>query len=131
MRGNPPRYVVRESEPYEIDRDSVFLSLLASDPGYAGRWLKRLGEVTNALAEFPGPGAHATEEAASDRYKREVRRLFYYGPTRRRSGVPVRILFTIFPPATDDPPETAESVILLLRLLHGRQVLDPGDPAEG
>jgi len=55
--------------------------------------------------------------------------LLYYGPTRRRSGTPVRVLFTILPPAPDDPPEAAESVILLLRLLRGTQTLAPDDPA--
>ena len=79
----------------------------------------------------PRPLSHARDEAASARYGREVRRLLYYGPTRSRSGTPVRILFTIFPPAPDDPPETAESVIFLLRLLHGARLLTPEDPAEG
>ena len=128
---DPPRYVLQESEPYEMDRDAAFLGLLSRDSVYAGRWLKHLGEVTDALPEFPGPFSHARDEAASVRYGREVRRLLFYGPTRRRSGTPVRVLFTIFPPAPDEPPETAESVILLLRLLHGAQALTPEDPTEG
>ena len=78
----------------------------------------------------PASISHAREEEVSAYYGREVRRMLYYGPTKRRSGTPVRILFTILPPDPDDPPETAESVIFLLRLLHGAQPLIPDDPAE-
>ncbi len=83
------------------------------------------------LADFPGPLSHARDEEASVRYGREVRRLLYYGPTRRRTGTPVRILFTVLPPDPEEPPETAEAVIFLLRLLHGAQALTPEEPAEG
>ncbi len=61
-------------------------------------------------------------------YSRERRRMLYYGPTKRRTGIPIRVLFTLLPPAPDDPPETAETVIFLLRLLHGPQRLVPEDP---
>ena len=126
----PLRYVVRESGQYEVDRDAAFLRRLSQDPDFAGRWLKRLGEVVEELAGFPGPLSHAKDEAASVVFGREVRRLLYYGPTRRRSGVPTRLLFTLLPPAGDEPPETAETIILLLRLLHGTQALLPNDPEE-
>lgn len=124
----PPRYVLHETERYEVDRDALFFERLARDPDYAGRWLKRLGEVTDQLVTFPGPLSHAREEDASDRYGREVRRLLYHGPTRRRTKAPVRVLFTILPPDPADPPEDAEAVILLLRLLHGGQMLAFDDP---
>ena len=55
--------------------------------------------------------------------------LLCYGPTNKRTGTPVRILYTVLPPAPDEPPETAESVVVLLRLLHGAQALLP-DEAE-
>ncbi len=71
----PPRYVLRESEPYEADRDAAFLSLLSNDPGYAGRWLRHLGALTAALPGFPGPLSHARDEEASTLYGREIRRL--------------------------------------------------------
>ena len=80
-----------------------------------------MGEVTDALMDFPGPLSHARDEEASAAYGREIRRLLYYGPTRRRTGAPARVLFTLLPPAGDDPQ--AEAVIFLLRLLHGPQSL--------
>jgi len=127
----PLRYVVRENGQYEMDRDAAFLCRLSQDPDFAGRWLKRLGEVVEELAAFPGPLSHAKDEAASALFGREVRRLLYYGPTRRRTGVPARILFTLLPPAEGELPETAETIVLLLRLLHGMQALLPDDPEEG
>jgi len=39
-------------------------------------------------------------------------------------------LFTPLPLDPADPPESAETVIFLLRLLHGAQPLIPGGPAE-
>ena len=77
---------------------------------------------------FPGPLSHAKDEEASALYGREVCRLLYFGPTYRRTGTPVRILFTILPPDPNEPLETAESAILLLRLLHGAQLLVSDNP---
>lgn len=130
LEDEEPRYTIRESGQYEVDRDAAFLRRLSQDAEFAGRWLKHLGEVTEDLHEFPGPLSHAKDEAASALFGREVRRLLYYGPTRRRTGIPSRILFTLLPPALDEPPETAETVILLLRLVHGMQALLPDDPEE-
>lgn len=124
------RYVIRESGQYEVDRDAAFLRRLSRDSEFAGRWLKRLGEVIDDLRDFPGPLSLAKDEAASALFGREVRRLLYYGPTRRRTGIPSRILFTLLTPAIDEPPETAETVILLLCLTHGMQALLPDDPEE-
>lgn len=119
----PPRYVVVGSDRYDSDRDAQYLyfnRLLG--PEYAGQWLDDLEQTINDLTEFPGPLSHARNDDASDHYHHEVRRLLYYGPTRRR-GVPVRILFTLLPPDPADPTEQAETVIFLLRLLHGSQQL--------
>ena len=84
----------------------------------------------SALPDFPGPLSHAQDEAASAFYGREVRRLLYYGPTRRRSRTPVRVFFSIVPPDPADPPEVAETVLFLLRLLQGGQVLQHDDHLE-
>ena len=127
----PPRYVVVESDRYADDRDRAILSFNGRlGPNQANTWYKRLLEAINDLTEFPGPLSHARDEDATDHYGREVRRLLYFGPTRKRSGTPVRVLFTVIPPAPDEPPETAESVIFLLRLLRGGQTLvSEDDPA--
>ena len=45
----------------------------------------------------------------------EVRRALYFGPTRRRSGVPYRILFRILDPVQGED----EGVLQVLRVLHG------------
>ena len=126
----PLRYIVRESGQYEADYEAAFLRRVSQDADFAGRWLKRLDEVLADLTGFPGPLSHTRDEAASAIFGREVRRMLYYGPTNRRTGTPVRILFTVLPPDPTEPPETAESVILLLRLLHGAQALTPDPPEE-
>lgn len=125
-----PRYVLVESDRYEDDRDRVVLNENARmGPQYANNWFVTLAQTLVDLTEFPGPLSHARDEDASDFYGREVRRLLYYGPTRRR-GVPVRILFTLLPPDPADPPDKAETVIFLLRLLHGSQPLISEDTPE-
>lgn len=127
----PRRYVVVESDRFEADRDRAILSVYRLlGPKAAGEWATGLSRTLSALPGFPGPLSHAQDEVASAFYSREVRRLLYYGPTRRRSGTPVRLLFSIIPPDPTEPPETAESVLFLLRLLHGAQVLQPGDSPE-
>lgn len=123
-------YVIVTSDQADADRDRFYLYHLSRSPGFAQDWYAGLLKAVADLTEFPGPLSHARDEEASTRFGREVRRLLYYGPTRRRSGIPVRILFTVLPPAPDDPPETAESVILLLRLLHGSRPLSFDDTAE-
>ena len=125
------KYVVLISDPADADLDRMNVFNNRRDPDYAARWEADLNRAIEELTGFPGPLSHARDEAASDHYGREVRRMLYYGLTKRRTGRPVRILFTVLPPDPDEPPETAESVILLLRLLHGAQpLLIPDDPAE-
>ena len=127
----PPRYVLVESDRYEAERDQAVLSRNRTlGPVYAQRWYVRLSQRLFDLTLFPGPFSHAKDEAASAVIGREVRRMLYYGPTDKRTGTPVRILFTVLPPAEGEPPETAESVILLLRLLQGAQALLPEDEIE-
>lgn len=111
------------SDPAEADLEQMNISLNRRDPDYAVRWEAGLTQALRDLLDFPGPLSHVRDEEASAHYSREVRRMLYYGPTKRRSGVPIRVLFTLLPPAPDEPPETAETVIFLLRLLHGPQSL--------
>ncbi len=122
------KYVIVIRDQADADRDQLYLSQLRRDPDFAKLWDDGLTAALNDLTDFPGPLSHARDEAASDLYGCEVRRLLYYGPTRRRTGTPTRILFTVRPPDPDEPPETAESVILLLRLLHGAQAFTPNAP---
>ncbi len=119
----PPRYVVVDSDRYDSDREAQYLHLSRLlGPEYAVQWLDELEQTVNDLADFPGPLSHARDNDASDHFHREVRPLLYHGPTRRW-GVPVRIVFTLLPPDPADPPDRAETVIFLLRLLHGSQQL--------
>ncbi len=122
------KYVLVFSDPADADLDRMNISFNRRDPDYAVRWEAGLYQLLRELLEFPGPVSHARDEEASLHYGREVRRMLYYGPTQRRSGTAIRILFTLLPPAPDDPPETAETVIFLLRLLHGSQSLTSDTP---
>lgn len=129
---SPLRYIVVESDRFADDRDRAVLVLNGRHGAeQANTWYKGLTQALDDLTGFPGPLSHARDEDASDHYGPEVRRLLYYGPTRKRSGTPVRILFTILPPDPAEPPETAESVIFLLRLLRAGQMLPSEDDSEG
>ncbi len=121
-------YAVVYSDPADADLERMSFQLAGRGPEYAAKWEAGLRQAVRELPDFPGPLSHARDEEASVHYKREVRRLLFYGSTRR-SGTPVRILFALLPPAPDDPPKTAETVIFLLRLLHGAQSLLPDEPA--
>ena len=121
-------YAVVYSDPADADLERMSFQLSGRGPEYAAKWEADLRQAVRELCEFPGPLSHARDAEGSIHYGREVRRMLYYGPTRWRSGTPVRILFTLLPPAPDDPPETAETVIFLLRLLHGTQSLLRDDP---
>jgi hypothetical protein len=125
------RYVIVESDRFDSDRDRVVLSVYRLlGPERANEWAKGLARAISGLTGFPGPLSHARDEEAAAFYGQEVRRMLFYGPTRRRSGTPVRLLFTIAPPAPDEPSETAESAIILLRLLSGGQTLSPEEMPE-
>ncbi len=122
-------YAVVYSDPADADLERMSFYFAGRDPEYAVRWEAGLRQAVQELPDFPGPLSHVRDEEASAHYKREVRRMLYYGPTKRRTGTPVRVLFALLPPASDDPPETAETVIFLLRLLHGAQSLLRDDPS--
>jgi plasmid stabilization system protein ParE len=97
------------------------------NPDYAFRWYTDLRRAIAGLANFPGPLAHARDEEASAYYGFEVRRMLYFGPGSRRSGTPYRVLFTILPP----PPDEDETIIRVLRVLHGSQELAPPQSEPG
>lgn len=121
---NEPRFVIVTSDPYDRDRDKLYLyQNRVMGPYYADRWLNGLEKSISDLTGFPGPLSHARDEDATNHYGREVRRFLYYGLARKRTRTPARILFTILPPDPAAPPDEAESVIFLLRLLHGAQAL--------
>lgn len=124
--GRPRHYHVVEAERVDADRETAFLRFLSHDPNYAARWLKDLNRAIAQLPDFPGPLSHAIDERASVLYGREVRRMLYYGPTRRRSGTPYRVLFTVIHPAE----EGDETVIRVLRILHGAQEIGGREPGE-
>lgn len=125
----PTKFVVLYSDRADNDLDKLNFFQNRLDPDRAERWDAGLRQAVDELTEFPGPLSHARDNDASDYFHREVRRLLYYGPTRRR-GAPVRVLFTLLPPDPVDPPEKAETVIFLLRLLHGSQSLLAEDTSQ-
>jgi hypothetical protein len=109
------------SDRYEAERDAlVFQISYASGLNFSERWLESLNNVLEELPNFPGPLSHARDEDASTLYDCEVRRILYRGPAGR-SKQPVRVLFTLIPPAEDNPH--GGTVISLLRLLRGSQSL--------
>lgn len=91
-------YAFVVSDPAEADRDRLFLYYSRDDPSFGKRWYDELQISLDNMGEFPGPLSHARDEAASDYFGREVRQMLCYGPTRRRTGRPVRVLFTVPPP---------------------------------
>ncbi len=121
----PRRYVVVEAERIEKDKERAAIRLLQRNPDRAAQWLASLDLAIAELADFPGPRSHPKEEDASDRFGVEVRRMLYHGPSKRRSGTPYRVLFTIIEP----PPGEDEGVIRVLRILHGAS--DPFSPPPG
>ena len=131
QEGTPPRFVVVEGDRFEADRDRAILSVARTvSAQYATEWAAGLSRLVSALPEFPGPRSHAQDEEASALSGQEVRRILYFGPARRRSKTPFRLLFSILPSDPEEPPETAETVLYLLRLLHGAQALQSDEAAE-
>jgi plasmid stabilization system protein ParE len=112
----PISWRIEETDGFDAERQQAFLYLIrVAGPDYAGRWLTGLVRAIAALAEFPGPRAHALQELASERFRVEVRRLPYDGPGhRRRGGTRYRILFSVADPAYGE----LEGVIRILRIRH-------------
>ena len=95
-------YAVLSSDPADADLERMNVFNNRRDPNYAAQWETDLERALQELTVFPSPLSHARDEEASAYYGREVRWMLYYGPTKRRTGTPVRILFTVLPP---DPVE--------------------------
>ena len=92
---NTLAYEILPSERYEAERDAISFYLLRGNPLFAARWLETLAEFLQSLSVFPGPYAHVVDQAASRRYGRETHRALFYGPTRKRTGLPFRIYYTV------------------------------------
>ena len=121
------RFEVIRAERAELDQDKAVLRWnRVLGPRAANEWIAGLIKAIAALAEFPGPRSHPKDEDACDRFGIEVRRMLYYGPSKRRSGTPYRVLFTVIEPA---PGGEHEGIIRVLRILHGAS--DPFGPEPG
>ena len=75
-------------------------------------WYEGLFAAAQELSTLPRIHAIASENSS---YNVEVRRRFYYGPTKRRGSIPYRLLFYIIEPQEDE----AEGVVRILHLWHG------------
>lgn len=125
-------YAVFVTDRAEADVQNAALRIARLlGPDYAARWQSDLEQALAQLAHFPGPRSHARDEEASALYGYEVRRLLHFGPSarperdrpRRDSGTAYRVLFAILAPA----PGESESLIRVLRVLHGAQSLGGGE----
>jgi plasmid stabilization system protein ParE len=122
LNGDAPRYSVSSSDEAEADIDKAYLFVQRSNgPEFTAQWLAELRAAIRSIPEPLGPRAHAIDEEVSRRYGVEVRRKLYYGPGARRNRTPYRILFFIVAPLEAGD----ETVIRVLRILHGSQALDP------
>jgi plasmid stabilization system protein ParE len=108
----PPQYEIVLTEPAEIDIDQAhaWLSELLS-PHYADRWQDGLLQELQQLAYLPSRFAIAPE---NDVYDVTVRRLLYFGPTKRRKGSAYRVLFHIVDPVGDEA-----GIVRILHIWHG------------
>jgi plasmid stabilization system protein ParE len=120
------RYQVETTDRAAAEREDAFLNLLRYSPEYAGRWLKGLNRALTNLPDFPGPRSHAVDPEATALFGRETRRMLYFGPTRRRSGIPYRVLFTVIEPTGGE----THGVIRVLRIVHGAQLLGQPDATD-
>ena len=109
----PPHYFVEWSEPALLEADEAYLGISErSGPDAAFLWYEGLFEAGETLSSMPRIHPIARED---ERYDIEVRRLLYYGPSKRRSGQIYRILFFIIEPVEDE----TEGVVRILHVWHG------------
>jgi len=114
-----PHYLVEFTEPAQIEADAVYLwfsERVGLD--YAIRWYEGLLLAARELSSLPRANPIAPE---SDRYDVEVRRLLYYGPSKRRGRQVYRLLFHIIEPQEQED----EGVVRILHIWHGAK----GPPA--
>ena len=114
-----PRYLVEFTEVAQAEADAVYL-WLSERVGldYAIRWYEGLLLAARELSALPRANSIAPE---SDRYDVEVRRLLYYGPSKRRGSQTYRRLFYVIEPQADE----TEGVVRILHVWHGAK----GPPA--
>ena len=112
----PSTYEVRLTEPAEVEVEAEHARLAdLVSPEYADRWRDGLLAEIGKLALFPARHEVALE---NDLYDVEVRRLLYFGPTkRRRAASTYRILFYIVEPL----PGEAQGLVRVLHVWHGTQ----------
>jgi plasmid stabilization system protein ParE len=110
-----PRYTVVVSDAADAEARSAHQWLCASvTSDYADRWLEGLVRTVEALSYLPHRHPVARENDLSEV---EIRRMLYYGPTRRRqSGSTYRILFQIV-----EPEGEGEGLVRVLHIWHGAQ----------
>lgn len=111
----PPVYEVRLTEPaeVEVEAEHARLSEIVS-PEYADRWQDGLLAEIMRLAIFPAMHEMAPE---NDLYDVPVRRLLFFGPSRKRRGVAYRILFHIIEPTLGEE----RGLVRVLHVWHGAQ----------
>ena len=109
---SPAEYAVIVSDLADAEARTAYQWLSENvSQEYAGRWLEGLTRAIEGLAIMPRRHTIARE---NDLYDVEVRRLLYYGPSRRRGSV-YRVLFHIIEPTEED----VEGVVRVLHIWHG------------
>lgn len=115
-------YRVDVSDPADAEAEEAVLWLARRvSPEYAGRWYAGLLRALRGLSAFPTRHPPARE---NDRYDVQVRRMLYFGPGKRRSGTPYRVLFHVIEPSGGE----GEGVVRVLHVYHGAQ--QAGGPDE-
>lgn len=111
----PRVYEVRLTEPaeVEVETEHARLSDIVS-PEYADRWQDGLLAEITRLAVFPALYEIAPE---NDLYDVPVRRLLYFGPSKKRRGTAYRILFHIIEPTAGEEG----GLVRILHVWHGAQ----------
>ena len=122
-----PIYEVVISEEAEVNIDAIYDWLFIRDPNFAASLRGDLRRVIlSELPNFPGPLSHSIDQEATELYGIEIRRLLYKGPKVRRVPIAYRVLFTLLPPRGGE----GETIIRVLRILHGSQSLVPPGASE-
>jgi plasmid stabilization system protein ParE len=113
--------VITDVADGEIDAIADWLALNVSAE-YAGRWYEGLRDALRTLTFMPRSHAIAPE---NPRYEYEVRRLLYYGPSKRRGHSVYRVLFHVIEPGTGDEP----GIVRVLHVRHGARQAEGIDEA--
>lgn len=113
QEADAPHYLVEFTEPALVEADAAYLWLSGLiGPEAAFLWYEGLFLAAEVLSSLPRVHPIAPEDAF---YDVEVRRLIYYGPSRRRGRNVYRLLFHIIEPQEDE----SEGVVRILHVRHG------------